>query len=319
MNLFRIVPILALSAFVCVSHPAHGVDDEVESRESEQPKTIVTLIDAGAEPRVPLRFRPPAGQVTHTEMLTRMTMTQQIGDMQAPSMAMPEMRIVMTTTVDDVSDDGSITTTAEFTDTSVDDEPGVNPMMRQEMQNMLRSMRGTTVQSTVTDRGIVLAAEMDLPDTVDPAMRLQMEGLASSLEQFASPVPDEAVGIGAKWTVRSTLTDHGMTIEQTATFTLRSKNGDELELDVEMEQTAPQQNVDNPGLPPGATMELIRLSTEGKGRTRLNLAQVMPIQANVDMISDSEMNFVMNDVTQRMKQRMEMSMRFSAVEADESQ
>ena len=83
----------------------------------------VTLLDAGQEPRVALRFRPEKGAVSEMEMVMRMQAKQTMNGVEMPSQKIPPMRMVVALNVDDVAENGDALVTGRFVETEVLDEP----------------------------------------------------------------------------------------------------------------------------------------------------------------------------------------------------
>lgn len=297
--------------------PIHGYDgDDAAANSQAEATPVVTLVDAGAEPRRPLRLRPQADAKFDTEMVMRMKSKQRMGEMQMPEMVAPPMRMVLETVVEAVAEDGDITASATYTDVSTLDAPGGKPMVRRQIETMLGSMRGMSARMTFTDRAVLRSAELQLPDDAQPMVREQIEGMAGSMDQFTTPLPEEPVGLGAKWTVLSTVANQGMIFQQTATYTLKAIDGDVVDLDMQLTQTAEPQELD--AQMPGATARLLSLSGKGSGTARMNLTQVMPVSSQMVAKTEIHLEMTMQGQSQQLEQQMEMDISITALDDDDA-
>jgi hypothetical protein len=73
------------------------------------------------------------------------------------------------------------------------------------------------------------------------------------------PVPEEAVGIGAKWVVTTVLRQGPLYIKQTGTYTLLERTATKWKIHAKLLRVGEEQTVDDPALPKGATVDLVAL------------------------------------------------------------
>ncbi|MEL6984025.1 MAG: hypothetical protein AAFO29_16495, partial [Actinomycetota bacterium] len=83
---------------------------------------------------------------------------------------------------------------------------------------------------TLDDRGRVLDSEPIGLEGLDNAMAEQLLGGAA--DQIASPLPDEAVGVGARWEVVQRIPLAGLDVEQVTVYELVSIEGSVIEMSV---------------------------------------------------------------------------------------
>ena len=165
-------------------------------------------------------------------------------------------------------------------------------------------LRGTGLMSS---RGFTKEADFEMPGGIDPMAVQHLESLKQSIKQLSAPLPKEPVGVGAEWRVDQIITMNGMMIKQTSTFKLTKIEGDRLQLDVKVKQTASAQTISPPGAPAGTTVNLNSLDSEGSGKMVLMLTQLMPINSQMNVTSDSSMSIDAQGRKQDMSQHMEMS------------
>jgi hypothetical protein len=80
--------------------------------------------------------------------------------------------------------------------------------------------------------------------------------LTSQIENLATPFPEEAVGVGAKWETRQALKTAGQYMFQKITTEVVSIDGPTVKLKFTTEQTVPAQAFTNSMLPPGTDVSL---------------------------------------------------------------
>ena len=272
------------------------------------PPPKVTLIEAGAEPRRELRFDVDEGTKHAAEMTMRMTMTQSMGAAAMPPQKMPAMVMTVETTAVDVQDSGDIAFDFAYTKAQVLEEEGVMPMMISMMKEVMNSVAGLSGSGVMSDRGMNRSLKLNEQDNMDPMLRQQTENIQQSMQQMSAPLPEEPVGVGAKWSVETPINQNGLSITQIATYTLRKIDGDVADLDVELKQTAAAQDVEAPGMPKGA-VKLTSLSSSGTGTATVALNRLVPMSST--MKSSTEMNLTMSmgaGEPQAMKQKIDLDM-----------
>lgn len=251
----------------------------------------VKLIDPGSGEKKELRFTATKGLKRSMSITTEMTMSMAMGAQAMPPQKLPASRMSMDLEVTGVSDNGDIryefvARTPEVVEDGLTD-PAVVAAMRGAMSE-LEGMRGHGV---VTSRGFTKEADIQVPATASAQTKQLVDGLRQSIDQIAAPLPEEAVGVGAKWDTITTLRQNGLEISQTATNHLVAMDGDSLTLEIVIEQTATPQTFTTNGI----TAELESYSASGAGTTVLGLANLVPSKATVTMNSAMKMKAMGQD------------------------
>lgn len=271
----------------------------------------VKLLDAGAEPRRMLRLSPKPGDKQHLSMTLKMAMAMGMGAPPGQPMKMPAIQTVLDATVKTVSTDGDIAYETVMSDIGVADEPGALTQMAEAMKASLASVKGLTTTGTMSNRGLNKGTQIKLPAGAAPQMRQLMDQMKESLANVMSPLPDEAVGPGAKWEVNLPLKSQGMTFDQTATYQLTSIEGDRVNLTVSMVQHGANQKVQNPALP-NVNVEVTKMTGSGTGTVALDLAQLLPSRATLTSHTEMSMNTNAGGQNQAMTVKTDMDMRLEA-------
>jgi hypothetical protein len=264
---------------------AHGQVPAMEGYPVAGAPSIVKLLAPGAEPRTALRYTVPAGQKTNADMTMTMSMAMNAGGMSVP-MDLPGMTIAMSLAVTGVAANGDITYDVAFTGLTIDTSTTANPAIAaalQPLQASITSIKGTT---TISSRGVTKSTKME---TADASIQQLMNQMTSSAENLSSPLPEEAVGVGAKWEVRQTTSTGGQTTFQKSVYEIVSMNGSTVSLKVTTEQTAPPQSISTPGLPAGAEMYLEKMAGTGEGTVVMKLDSLVPT-SDMNMASSMAMS-----------------------------
>ncbi|MGA2865445.1 MAG: DUF6263 family protein [Verrucomicrobiota bacterium] len=285
--------VAALSA--TVSTPAVGGPAPATQPAPPETKAATTaatpqlkLLEAGAEPRKVLRLHPKPGDKQTLGITLKMAMDIQAGEAQRQAMQMPAMKMTMDVTVRSVSADGDITYEMVIGDASVSDEPGVLPQLAEALKSAFAGLKGLSGTGTTSDRGFSKGTELKVPPGANPQLQQVMEQMKESIATAAAPLPEEAVGPGARWEVRMPLKSQGMTIEQTVTYQLVSIEGERLTAKSTIAQRASNQKIENPAMP-GLKLDLTKMVGNGTSDVTLDLAQLLPPARTVGFHSEASL------------------------------
>ncbi len=242
----------------------------------------LTLFEAGAEPRRPLRYRYPIGRPEQIEISMRMTITIVVGETApgagppAKTAELPTIKTVIRIDPLSVSPTGDLKYEFHVIRTTLGDDIEVPKDAREKLETELRRMDGTGGWALVTSRGLTKRSVYEIPHDVPPEVAQTMESVRQAVQQIATPLPAEAVGVGAKWETVSSVKTQLVKLTQTARYQLVESSGDRGALKIEVTQTAPSQIVAIPGGQPDVTWKLESLATSGSGTARFDLTRVVP-------------------------------------------
>lgn len=249
----------------------------------------VQVISTGAEPRQQLRFTPAANTKQTVQMTMNMKMDMSV-DGQTRSMNSPPMKMTMVAEVTKVDANGDIHANFSYSDADVVADASMPPQAVEAMRAQLKKIVGLGGSMVIDSQGNTKDVKLNLPEQLDPNSKPMVQQMVSSLKQVSSPVPTEAVGVGAKWKVPNSLSVNGMTMNQVATYELVELKDKVATLQVNMEQQAEGgQKMSPPGLPPGASINLKSLNSQGNGKIAIAMNQILPARSNISMLSNMEM------------------------------
>jgi hypothetical protein len=252
--------------------------------------TQVELLNAGAEPRQELRFRPTVNAKQTMTITTNMDVANSISGQPMPSVKIPESVMKMEVLVNQVDANGDIHFQFSFTDADVVADSTVPPELLNAMRSAIKQVVGLRGTSVSDNRGQIKSGSFVLPEGSDPMIRQLFEQMSNSLDQFSSPLPKEAIGIGAKWRVSSSLNLGLMKLTQTTNYELVALQDNVATLNVSVEQQANSQQLTPPGVPSGMTLTLKSLNSQGQGQMVMPLDEAMPIRSTMSIRSKNEMN-----------------------------
>ena len=232
----------------------------------------VTVTSPGAEPRRELRYDLAAIQPSGIEMDMAMRMGAMMG---MPAQTLPTNRIRMSFPSPEVTERGTLRQPFRMDGIEVLETEGVAPGVAEAMRSAMGQMGTFEGVMEFGPRGDLRAYDMNLDDLA-PAARAQIEGMRSSFDQMTVPLPEEAVGVGATWTVQQEVYSQGFRIDQTAAYKLVEMGEEQFRLDVEITQTGPDQAISTPELPAAAGVRG-RLSGTASGTMQVRFDSIVPV------------------------------------------
>lgn len=291
--------------------PATAPAPAPPAQAAPQKEPVVTLLEPGAEPRQAQRLKITKGAVCDMGMLMSMQMTMSMNGMAMPPQSLPGMRTRAAFTVTDVRPNGDMAYDFEYRDFNAEEAPGVAPEMLDQVRDMLASLKGAHGTGVFTNRSIGKEFALTMPPGVDPMVRQQGEQMSQAMRQMTMPLPEEPVGVGARWRVETELLAGGIRMKMVREATLQKIEGDILTLALDITQSAEPQDVSNPQLPPGATLHVDSMKSTGNGTSVLDLTRLLPAQAEFKVTTDADMTINMGAAggggEQKMSQHMEIS------------
>jgi hypothetical protein len=279
--------------------------------QSEPPMAQIKLLEAGAEPRTVLRLHPKPGDKQTLSMTMKMAMETKVGEAETPGMKLPEIKMTLESTVKEVSANGDITCEQVLTDISVSDDPSASPEVAGAIKTVFAGLKGLAGTGTVSSRGVSKGVVFKAPPGANPQARQFMDQMKDLFTQLGAPLPEEAVGPGAKWESKTPIKAQGMTIDQTATYEVVSIEGDRLITKNTMAQLAANQKIENPAMP-GLKMDLIKSVGSGTGERTFDLAHLLPVAGTGNVHSETAMAMNMGGQKQPMTMKMDMTLQFEA-------
>jgi hypothetical protein len=270
------------------------------------PKSPVKLLANGSEPRTVLRLHPAVGDKQTMTMTMKMGMVTSVAGKEMPAMNMPAMVMTLDITVNDVSAAGDIAYEMVFSDATVAEDTNIQPAVAAAMKTSLASIRGLTGTGRMSDHGIIKSMEIKRSAAADPQLSQTLDQMKESFSSSSTPLPEEAVGPGAKWEYKTRIKSQGMSIDQTLAYELVAVEGDRITLRSTLSQNAANQKIQNPAMP-GLKVDLNKMTGAGTGSSTYDLTHIMPVTGTLDEEIGINMGMNVGQQKQAMDMKMDMN------------
>jgi len=198
----------------------------------------IELLDPGAEPRAPLRYKLTAGSVERGTMEMSVNLLREANGQYVPMVAMPPTRMTMELRVTEVAPDGTarVEMSTRSAEADVDQTTGVSTKA---MNSTLSTVSRLGGWYTMDSRGRTTMGEAELRPTAgapaNPAADKALTQLINSQTSVeASMFPEEPVGKGARWRVTTSSPIATLDATTASEYTLLSRQGNRIELDMKM-------------------------------------------------------------------------------------
>jgi hypothetical protein len=267
----------------------------------------VKLLEPGAEPRKVLRFSPKPGDKQSMLMTMKIGMAIRTGDAPEQPLKLPTMKLVMDVTITNVTPDGDINYEIVTSDASVESDPDVIAQVAEAMKNAVAGMKGIGGKGTISSRGVSKGAEIKAPEGADPQVTQFVEQMKETMARVATPLPEEAVGAGAKWEVKTPVKSQGINLNQTEDFQLASMDDERAAVKTSFTQTASNQKISNPMMP-GSKVDLTKMTGKGTGEVSLAFAQILPSEASAELNQEMAMSMTVGGQKQTMGMKMDLNL-----------
>lgn len=259
-------------------------------------QSTVQLLDAGAAPRETLRYQFTAGSSEHADMDMSMQMSLAQGNQEIPVANVPPIRMGMEMRVAEVAEDGSARLEFELQSAKAS---GSQSEVAQ-LNNSLEAVTGLSGWYRMDVRGRILEGRIHPRQGQDNQGMEEMLGdIQESMQQMAQPLPEEAVGAGARWQVTQLADAGAMRVSQTMEYTLRSRNGSLVTLDVKVIDAQLETGT---ALPDGVKVDSVKVS--GGGTTRMELDRLVPVA-----MADVQTNLTMSEARSAQSMGINVKMR----------
>ena len=273
--------------------------------------TQVKLLEPGAEPRQVLRMHPKPGDHQTLNLIMNVTMQVKAGEMEIPPMKIPTVNMALEATVKNVGDNGDITFDMVTGEATVADEAGAIPQLVDALKGVFANFKGISGTGRISNRGISKGVEMKEPPGADPQLSQLVDQVKESFSRFIAPLPEEAVGPGARWEAKLAIKERGMALDQTTVYEIVSLEGDRITTKNTVTQSAANQTIDNPAMP-GTKAELTRMSGQGKGQVTSDLTRLLPLEGNTELHTDLAMKANVSGQKQGLSTKMDMTVRLQS-------
>jgi hypothetical protein len=194
---------------------------------------VLALVEAGVEPRAPMALHPAVGTKDRVQIGLTLSAEMVNEGMELPIQALPPLSLGIATEVLE-SGPERIRYALTVVDAKAMGEGDIPAAMNEAMAPMT-SIRGV---ATVDPFGKPLKATWEVPPDVDPGLKDELE---RAVELMFPQLPQEPVGVGARWTLTDTNDDLGFLVTDAKTWTLSERTDTGWVLDAQIVQSAEAQ------------------------------------------------------------------------------
>jgi hypothetical protein len=294
--------------------PAAGAPESPSDAASAAPAAgaaQVKLLAPGAEPRKALRLHPKPGDQQALELTLKIAMDIKAGAAPAQAMKMPALKMSLNATVKSVSAEGDITYDLAMGEAGVVEEPGAAPQMVEAMKTAVAGFKGISGSVTMSSRAVVKGTEMKAAGGANPLLGQTVDQLKEILSSMQTPLPEEAVGPGAKWEVKSPVKTGGVSADQTATIELVSLEDERFTIKSSIAARAAGQNIQNPAMQ-GMKINLTKFVGTSTGTATHDLGQLMPQEGASDAHTEVSATMDMGGQKQPMTTKTDVKVKLQA-------
>lgn len=273
----------------------------------------VKLLDAGKPPRATLRYAPEAAQRETLNMVMRMKLGIGKPELPGEPRALPGTIMRVNVTVDSVQPNGDIVYHYELASVQVAADTAPAEAVAQ-LNEATRKLVGLGGRGTLTSRGLAKQMRAELPSGENPLIKELVTELERSMRDMCDPLPEEAVGVGARWDVHTRHSLRGVEIDQVRRYTLLERSASGAKLKFIVEQEARPQPMRLPNLPAGAKVELVQLASAGDGSVEREIARLIPRSSRLGLRTTSVVSVTAKGRKETVRTDMEMDVEMSGAE-----
>jgi len=242
--------------------------DESSTTAADASADPVLLLEAGAEPQTPLRYKIADGTTTKSNMDFTIATLATTSESAALSVV-PGVRLHIVSGPAMATDNG-VKFEVNIAKAEAAVPEGVDPKLAEELRQSAAILDEVGGTIEMNDRGISLSAELnDKAKSPDIPVRLLMMIVNARTTLSRVVLPAAPVGLGARWEARKELMLYGFKVMQVDSYTLVERVGDEIKLNVNVTQNALPQSVDFPE--DGVTIAVEQMVANARGEIILNL------------------------------------------------
>ena len=259
-----------------------GCKGLAEPQVGAPPPSGVFLLDSGAEPRSVLRYAIEEGTITKAKTAVRV---RSEGD-KVPNRYLSGLQSVELDVVYGPAkrEADRIEYPLQIVEAKAASEPSATRATKKRLQEQAALLRGAGAVVEIDDRGRLLGTQMNAVASEVP-VRVLWDLLMTLTSVSQVWLPEEPVGLGARWQYRGAIAIYELRLEQVITYTLVERINGKSVLEIEYEQVGGDEVVNVPGTE--APIEVVSARMTANGRTVLDLES---------LVSSGSINGLVRDV-----------------------
>jgi hypothetical protein len=270
--------------------PSVVIQTQKQTTKTESKKLPeLKVISTGTGNKEKLRFTPKVGSKQTVNITLNKDTLMSIGEFKMPRAKLPAYIITLDSTVTKVDSNGDIHYDIDYSNVNIKGDAQTQPELIRVISSQIGQLENFKASAVIDNQGRTKEINYVIPSTVDVNIKFLVEQLSNSLQQVSSPVPEEAVGTGAKWQVSSDTSINGINLTQTTNYELVNVKNGVATLNVNLvQQEKSSQEIDYPGLPLDGILTLQSFKGNAKGTATIELDKVMPVSSELSLLADSQ-------------------------------
>ncbi|MBX3390890.1 MAG: hypothetical protein KF691_15685 [Phycisphaeraceae bacterium] len=285
--------------------PAKAPDPAAEQPDEYGP--VVKVLSTGDEPRERAKLSLHVGDVQFAVMEVDMQMKMAMDGVVHPSPPMPVISVNMRITVEEAFPDGRWKYAAEFTSVDITPKDETPAEVVTMMRGMISEMAGMKMSAEIDSEGRQRNLEI-VSKIANPMLFQLLESMKQSVSQMAIRLPEEEIGMGARWEVDAKINVGGIAVRQRSTYRLVSREGNTVKLGISTQQSPAEKNAAIKNLPEGVSGTLVDIAGNGKGELVYDLLRVLPARGHITGESVANMDMEGPGMKAKVDTHMTMSM-----------
>lgn len=253
------------------------------------------VLETGAEPREALRYKRVTGLTEDLIIEVGLASFLQAGEDAAP-IASPVLALGLNIGSTSCSTDGACMYPISFRIIAVRMPEGASPADAAATESAIAALAQVTATFEVDARGITRRADVVIPTTVSTRLATLLGNIRTAL--ISVPLPEEAVGIGARWQVERLHEVAGIKTKQTIVYSLLEREGRILRLGMTLQQSAAPQEVP---FDSESAFQVEAYEVSGTGSMLMSLDALTPLS---EVHANSELRGIVRRGTQSEPLRM---------------
>jgi hypothetical protein len=267
------------------------------------------LLDAGNEPRTALRYKFTPGKTERVKVINGTTLVLEVGGQKVPSAKMPDIELTTALKVLSLTPDGGAKRELSVERVELAETGALDDSIRDQLMTALEAIKGVKGRDAIDSRGRLKSVKIDAGPQAGSQITQLLDQMQQSFAQMGAPFPEEAIGVGARWTVTTVIEQQGMKVQQVATYELTEQSGNKGRAKLRLTQLAPRGPIKPPGLPAGVKAELLSMSSRGNGDLTFDLTRSVP-EGEIKTKAKLQVRTSMAAETQDTKMDIDVRVRF---------
>jgi hypothetical protein len=255
------------------------------------PQSKVELLDPGAiASRRVLRYEPIVGskQIFSMAMDSSTKIMMTVGGNQVPAKQSDSSTTMKAeATITQVAANGDISYSFRYLDMNMKRDSTLPAEVLDRVRSQLKKLIGTGGTIVMNSQGIVKSVDLKWANGLDSMTQQLLNQISRSMAESSSfPLPDVAIGKGAKWRVTHPTKSMGITMNMSSTYELVEVRDHVVTLKVTY---ADQGQVKQLRSPMRSAIDIKSMSTSGGGQLILRLDRVLPQKSELLGITKATM------------------------------